>query len=95
MERITKNLAFFKDNEYQTLVSNINTEEMSSKYDLKMKKIKDEISKLDKIIRNGCGSIIEKSQSSRISTLGIVSGQKEISHIDINDTHLEPKEEEK
>lgn len=68
---------------------------MSSKYDLKMKKIKDEISKLDKIIRNGCGSIIEKSQSSRISTLGIVSGQKEISHIDINDTHLEPKEEEK
>jgi hypothetical protein len=60
-----------------------------------MKKIKEEIMKLDKVIRNGCGNIVEKSQSSRISTVGIVSAQKEISHIDLNDSHLEPKEQER
>jgi len=35
------------------------------KYDNKLNKINEEINKLDKIIKNGCGSIVEKPSTSR------------------------------
>lgn len=49
-------------------MSTINPKEVMHKYDGKLQKINDELSKLDKIIKNGCGNIVEKPATSRIKS---------------------------
>lgn len=58
VERICKNLQFFKETEYRNSISVINPKEIIHKHDAKLNKINEEISKLDKIIKNGCGNIV-------------------------------------
>ena len=51
------------------------------KYDGKLHKINEEITKLDKIIKNGCGNIVEKPPTSRIKSEISFLEQKELSSI--------------
>lgn len=82
IERISKNLQFFKDAEYKASIGNINPKEVMHKYDGKLQKINDEIFKLDKIIKNGCGNIVEKPATSRIKSEISAAEHKELSHIE-------------
>jgi hypothetical protein len=75
-------LQFFKDTEYKASISSINPKEVIHKYDGKLHKINEEISKLDKIIRNGCGNIVEKPATSRIKSEISATDHKEISQIE-------------
>ena len=58
LERICKNLQFFKETEYKSSIGSINVKEIAHKYDGKLQKINEEIAKLDRIIRNGCGNVV-------------------------------------
>jgi Tfp pilus assembly protein PilP len=81
VDRITKNLQFFKETEYKIAINTINPKEVIHKYDGKLQKINDELNKLDKIIKNGCGNIVEKPATSRIKSEICVVEHKEISQI--------------
>jgi hypothetical protein len=45
----------------------IDNEAITKKYESKLDKIDHEIAKLDSIIKNGCGKIVERPVTSRIS----------------------------
>jgi len=54
--------------EYRHAVNSVNAKAIQEKYDRQLDKINDEITKLDGVIKNGCGSIIEKPATSRIKS---------------------------
>lgn len=91
VERISKNLAFFKEDEFKAAHATINVAAIVDKYDLRMQKINQEILKLDRVIKNGCGNIVEKSQSSRLSSPFPEAGQKELSELGLHQSTVEER----
>lgn len=83
-------MQFFKETEFKNSISSINTKEIVHKYDGKLQKINEEIAKLDKIIKNGCGNVVEKPPSSRIKTESFFA-EKEISQIQLQESAIHPK----
>ena len=53
--------------------SEIDYNSITQKYESKLQKIDNEIDKLNGIIKNGCGKIVEKPMTSRISTNSVTN----------------------
>ena len=66
----------------------VKVNEITQKYDEKLRKITDEIGKLDKVIKNGCGNIVEKPPTSRIRVEASSLTQREFSQIEIEESRL-------
>ncbi len=67
MERLTHNLQNFKENKYKRIHTDIDYTAFTQKYETKLLKLDKEIDKLEQIIKNGCGKIVEKPLTSRVS----------------------------
>ena len=66
----------------------VKVNEITQKYDEKLRKITDEIGKLDKVIKHGCGNIVEKPPTSRIRVEASSMTQREFSQIEIEESRL-------
>lgn len=90
VERIGKNLQFFKDSEYKNTLASIHPKDVLHKHSTNLLKINQEISKLDTIIKNGCGSIVEKPPTSRLKSEASLLDPKELSSIGQQQSGLSP-----
>ena len=60
LERIGKNLHFFKQSKYSEVKEGLDLSEMVHEFQEKMGQLESQISKMNKIIEKGCGEIVKK-----------------------------------
>ena len=58
VERVTKNMQFYKETQYKASMGAVNAREVAGKHEGNLRKIAEEISKLEKVIKNGCGNVV-------------------------------------
>lgn len=63
LQRITKNLAFFRESKFAAVMHDFDARELIDSYQQKVSQLDAQISKMEKIIEKGCGQLIKREKS--------------------------------